>query len=459
MFEALLQTESGINPEPQGVLHQYLVMVCKARFDYAGALFHARQAVQCLPHSYKAWGNLANLQRDLQDFYPADASYRKALLLCHRAQDPVAQAQLRFNLALLQLTRGDDVQGSLGFLAKAQGGLERPAPEALACLPRWQGESLRGKRVLIQALEGFGDCLQWLRFVPQFKAFTGAAAVGFCPHPELVTLLFSAEEQRAGYAPLDSFCMFVDPELALRSEAYEVWLPLYALLHLCQARFDHLPAPWQRVFPARVPPVSSLNTQACPRTPLKIGLVWQANPLAPTARRRNVPVAQLSQWMHEMAGATATADQGRPLKFYGLQYQPLEPLPTGPNFEDLSESLTDFAVTAAYVQQMDVLVTVDTVMAHLGATLGVPVCLLLSYVADWRWLSRAHQQSPWYGQIYGQTYGHTLDTISAAGVAEAVPQTSRALFKLCRQSAPGQWSGALARVTQQLQQTKWYTPN
>lgn len=402
--------------EARALIHQHLCLIYKSRMAYAKALFHAQQAVKCKPQSFAAWGNLANLQRDLQDFTQAMASYAQALRYCN---DKVALAQLRFNQALAQLTAGDYTRGALGFLAKVEGGNERLAPQPLQSLPRWQGESLIGKRVLIQAIEGFGDCLQWLRFVPHFNTQTQCEYVGFCPHPELSALFLSESEQSTGFCPQAHFTLFKDANTALQAEAFDLWLPLYALLHLCKAQIHTLPDPWQNIFPAEVPLLNS---------PLKIGIVWQANPLAPTAQRRNCSFAVLRDFMDDMLALHPN------ITFYSFQYAPdaatqrelteaVQNLP----LIDLNPQLQEFEHTAGLLKQMDALITVDTVMAHLAAALAVPTHLLLSYVADWRWLTRERDQSPWYPDTHG-------------------------FFRLYRQREAGNWTDVLQRVKQSVHQ-------
>lgn len=401
--------------QEQGQWHQHQYLQCKQQGRYADALYHAQQAVQYTPDRFHAWGNLANIQRDLQDFARAEHSYQQALRRC---ADPQSRAQLRFNWALSQLTQGNYTQGWQGFLAKFAGGHERSAPDALQGLPRWQGESLVGKRVLVQALEGFGDCLQWLRFLPLLRQATGCGPVGVCSHPELSPLLLPPEAR--AYSPLHQVSLYVDAQLALAQQDFDLWLPLYALPHLCRAQLEHLPAPWERLFPAAVALLSASQPADTGRR--RIGLVWQVNPLAPTARRRNLPFAQLVSLLQTLYAADPQ------VQFYSFQYHlsaaeetDLQRVAVQLPLTDLRPQLLDFAHTAGLLQQMDVLITVDTVMAHLGAALRVPTHLLLSYVADWRWLTAVYRESPWY-------------------------PAERSDFRLFRQTEPGNWQTVCDQV-------------
>lgn len=421
--------------ESHAIIHQQLYLIHKDRLAYREALFHAQQAVQYRPKSFAAWGNLGNLQRDLQNFPQAMASYEQALRYC---DNKVSRAQLRFNQALAQLAAGDYARGALGFLAKVEGGNELQ-PKGLQTLPRWRGESLVGKRVLIHALEGFGDCLQWLRFVPSFQSHTRCAFVGVCPHPELSRLLLSESAYATGFHIETTFTLFKDGTTALQAQAFDLWLPLYALLHLCKAQPHALSEPWKALFPATVPRLgSSVKVSSVKVSSLKIGVVWQANPLAPTAQRRNCPFEILQGFM------TAFLLRHPRLTFYSFQYAPdaasqlaLQKAAQALPLVDLNPQLQGFEQTAGFLRQMDALITVDTVVAHLSAALAVPTHLLLSYVADWRWLSRERNQSPWY------------------------PDT-HSYFQLYRQREPGNWVEVLERVQKGLDaqlKSRSYIPN
>lgn len=435
LFEALFEAHlnqclnaaegRSLSPEAMDTrvhLHQYLCLIHKARLDYPAALLHAQQAVKYAPSRFSAWGNLANLQRDLQDFPQAQASYAQALRYCDSEK---GRAQLRFNQALAQLAAGDYTRGARGFLAKAEGGNERPGPAVLQRIPRWQGESLVGKRVLIQALEGFGDCLQWLRFLPSFQMHTRCERVGFCPHPELSGLLLSKANEVKGYASHPAFTLFKDATTAIEQESFDVWLPLYAILSLCHAQVHALPSPWQQLFPAPVADLYAMSQNARkPTTPLHIAVAWRANPLAPTAQRRNCPFEVLQDFM------CAYLVEHPEVTFYSFQYAPDTATQSEINVAaqslplvDLGAQLQTFEQTAGYLRQMDALITVDTVMAHLGGALGITTHLLLSYVADWRWLTRERDHSPWYPDTHGT-------------------------FRLYRQRKPGDWGEVLQRVSQ-----------
>ena len=408
-FEKALEEPSLTVPQ-YATLQQYLCVVHKLQQNYSQALVHATRAVEAEPQNFRHRGNLANIQRDLRDFESAAHHYGSAMELCAAVSGGKAEihrAQLRFNRALMELIQGDYARGTRGFLAKALGGKERTLPSLLHTLPRWQGEALKGRRVLVHAIEGFGDCLQWLRFLPLLKTKTGAKAVGFCPHPELSSLLLPKGVAQMQH---NDFTLYKNVKVATSGAAFDIWLPLYALLFLCEARPECLPPPWQHLYPA-----STVGPEELQHRSFKVALVWQVNPDAPTARRRNVPLENFAPLIENFSQGSGRAH------FFSLQYAAPEVSLSEALITDLSPYMTTFAHTAALLKQMDLLLSVDTVSAHLGAALGVPTRVLLPYICDWRWGLKG-QTSFWY------------------------PQN----FRLLRQPAPGNWGPVMKQLWSEL---------
>ena len=148
---------------------------------------------------------------------------------------------------------------------------------------------------------------------------------------------------------------------------------------------------------------------------MRVGLVWSGSPRHTRDRQRSIPLAQLSA-LTEIPGVT----------FYSLQKGPaakdLLDMPIDMNLVDLSGYLNDFSDTAAAIANLDLLITVDTAVAHLAGALGKPVWILLTRNPDWRWLLD-REDSPWYPSA-----------------------------RLFRQHAAGDWSPVIERVHRELQQ-------
>ena len=138
------------------------------------------------------------------------------------------------------------------------------------------------------------------------------------------------------------------------------------------------------------------------RSPLRIGLAWAGNPAQANDRRRSIPPEALAPLLRTEG-----------ITFVNLQ---VGPRASETGLTDLSAELPDFAATAAVIATLDLVIAVDSAVAHLAGALGAPVWVLLAYAPDWRWLL-GREDSPWYA--------------------------SATLF---RQATPGDWDGVIARV-------------
>jgi hypothetical protein len=141
----------------------------------------------------------------------------------------------------------------------------------------------------------------------------------------------------------------------------------------------------------------------------RVGLAWTGRPTHPNDRRRSLPLAALRSF----------ADAG-PAAFVSLQKpmpaRDLETMQLFPGMTDLSDELTDFGETAALMENLDLIVTVDTSMGHLAGALGKPAWILIPKAADWRWMLD-REDSPWYPSV-----------------------------RLFRQQKPGAWDEPMARL-------------
>ncbi|HVA24763.1 MAG TPA: glycosyltransferase family 9 protein, partial [Chloroflexota bacterium] len=167
--------------------------------------------------------------------------------------------------------------------------------------------------------------------------------------------------------------------------AFDCHASLLSLPHLIGTELETIPA----AVPYVAPPSKLIRwwrRRLGPRDRLRVGLAWAANPRGETARaRRTVPPVELSPlarvpgvaWFSLQKGAAAPTSE-LPLDAW-----------------DLSHEIDDFADTAAAICCLDLVVTVDTAVAHLAGALGRPVWVMLPYAGDWRWLLDRHD-SPWY---------------------------------------------------------------
>jgi len=234
--------------------------------------------------------------------------------------------------------------------------------------PAWEGGNPSGQRVLVYAEQGHGDTIQFLRYA-QGLSERGATVLLHC-HPSLVHLF----EDAAG---IDSVSSFGDPPAE-----FETYAPLVSLPHLLR-----------QAEPDSAPPAPYLSAPSALKLPdgenvLKVGLVWAGNPLHDDDANRSVPLTTLGPLL-----------EIKNIRFFSLQVgdRSLETIGQGKveNLTDLAPDLSNYQDTAAAISALDLVISVDTSVAHLAGALGSPVWLLLPRIADWRW-PREGERTPWY---------------------------------------------------------------
>ncbi|MBY0508720.1 MAG: tetratricopeptide repeat-containing glycosyltransferase family protein [Rhodospirillaceae bacterium] len=320
-----------------------------------------------------AWSNRGLALLDLGRRAQAEESFAAAL-----AVDP-DHADGHWNLSLCALQRGDFKTGWAHheWRWKARG--LNLAPSAFA-QPQWQGESLSGKTILLHADQGYGDALQFVRYAAVL-ARQGARVYLRVQKP-LLDLLAGCE----------GVTQVFTRDAAL--PAFDVHCPLGSLPSLFQSDADTIPAAggYLRSAPEkRTAWKSVLGPAGRPR----IGLVWRGSAAHKNDHNRSIPLADLLAGLPEgfayISLQKDIADADRMLA------------QTRPDIRVLDSQLADFSDTAAVCDLLDVVISVDTSVAHLAGALGRPVWLLLPFNPDWRWqLERA--DSPWYAsaRLYRQ---------------------------------------------------------
>jgi hypothetical protein len=250
--------------------------------------------------------------------------------------------------------------------------------------PLWTGEALAGRRLLVWAEQGLGDTLQFVRYAA-LLAGQGVDVVVEV-QPELERLVRQSLPQVEVVAR------------GQRLPQFDVHAPLMSLPHLLHTRLDTIPAEVPYLFAEE-----AADRLGARDGRLRVGLVWAGNPQHKNDRRRSLNPNVL-----------APLSSLRDIQWFSLQPGTTTPPPL--DLVDLTADLTDFADTAALLMQLDLVVTVDTSVAHLAGALGRPVWILLPYAADWRWLVE-RSDSPWYPSA-----------------------------RLYRQSAPGDWPSVVERL-------------
>lgn len=225
---------------------------------------------------------------------------------------------------------------------------------------RWRGQDPAGRTILLHAEQGLGDTLQFMRYVPVLAGL-GARVVAVV-QPTLVSLLAGM----AGLAEIRA--------VGQGLPAFDLYAPLLSLPGLLGTTVETIPPP----APIRRAGQGARGSGGR----LKVGLVWAGNPTFVVDRKRSIP---------GRAFAVLAGIQG--VEFHNLQFGQV-PAPELLAIDGMP-SVQDFAGTAGFVMTLDLVIAVDTAVAHLAATLGVPVWLLTRHRGCWRWLSRG-SDTPWY---------------------------------------------------------------
>lgn len=332
-------------------------------------------AIRLAPNDAQAHNMRGNVYKDLMQLEAALASYNQALAL----NPNVANAC--FNKSLLLLLMGDLAQAWPMFESRWT------QPQWMASKhdmsqPLWLGNvSVQGKTVLLRAEQGLGDTIQFCRYATWAQALN-ARVVMEVPAP-LVPLLQN----------LEGVDLLVAQGQAL--PAFDVHCPLMSLPLVFKTQMGTIPSrlSYLSCDPDRV---QHWSDKLGPKTQPRVGLVWCGNAVHDDDHTRSLTLAQL------LAYLPADIDYVSLQK--DLSHADQVALQAHPDIRHVGDQLQDFADTAAVCALMDVVVSVDTSVAHLSAALGRPTWVLLPYVPDWRWLL-VREDSPWYpsAKLYRQT--------------------------------------------------------
>lgn len=336
--------------------------------------------------------NKAIALEQLGRFDQAFAAYRQAI-----AGDP-DDAGAEWNLALLQLLTGDFESGWAGREAARW-----KIPVLVAGYPKlsrpiWRGaDPIAGKTILVCPDEGLGDVIQFARYVPMLAA--RGARVILIVQDELYPLL----SRLPGVAQ----CL---PRSATTAPPYDVHCPLSSLPPAFGTRLDTIPAETSYLPAPPADRVEVWEQRLGSRDRLRIGLVWSGNPQHPKDHSRSMPFRTMARILDAHATFVSLQKDPRAEDRPALQERT--------DIVDLTDHLTDFVETAALVSCLDLVISVDTSVAHLAAALGRPTWTLLPFAPDYRWLLD-REDSPWYPtmRLFRQDecrdYTHVIERVRA----------------------------------------------
>ncbi|MFH1028674.1 MAG: tetratricopeptide repeat protein, partial [Pseudomonadota bacterium] len=370
-------------PDPQ----YSLGVVLQLQGRLPEAISHYRAATALDPGFVKAHYNLANALLH-------SALYRDAIESAKTTikYDPM-HADAHWLLGMLLLQCGDFANGwrEYEWRWKASGFTSR-TPD-LGCR-QWDGSPLVGRTLLIHMEQGRGDMIQFIRYASLAAGMGGQVVV--CALPELVSLL----------ATVDGISLVVDRNGTL--PVFDVHIPVQSLPYVFGTILETVPAnvPYLRPDPVKVAEWQRLFPDG---RRFRIGLVWQGTPTHRNDHNRSCPLSEFVP-LSGLAG----------VDFYSLQIgtgsEQIHGMPECMTVVDLTGRIQDFSDTAAMIANLDLVISVDTAVAHLAGALGKPVWTMLPYVPEWRWLL-GRDDSPWYPGM-----------------------------RLFRQTAPGDWKSVFCKL-------------
>jgi tetratricopeptide (TPR) repeat protein len=344
----------------------------------ARAELAARRACALAPGYTLALLALSNALKEMQSW---DEAYE---MIVRAARAPGSDATIQWAVAMLQLIRGDFLNGWINFEARWSGSPElEQVPDFYPEL-RWHGQHLTGKTLMVWGEQGFGDVFQFTRFVPALAARVREAGgqMTVCCFAKVFPLIQrSFADCGVKIVPHDSAEPF----------AFDYHVPLGSLPLILGTTLETLPSPamYLRHDEARS---AAWSERLANGRRLRVGLAWsgsrthQRNPL------RSVPPELYARALRDLSD----------VDFYSLQIDGADDVARmvrdGLKLIDLTGELSSFDETAAFIASLDLVVTVCTSVAHLAGALGKPTWLLLDVNPHWTWLLE-RSDSPWYPSV------------------------------------------------------------
>ncbi len=339
----------------------------------AEAESYYRQALEIQPDFVAAENSLGVLLGGSRRHAAAEVNYRRALAV----QPDFIEAE--WNLALLLLAQGRWAEGWQRYEVRydpSNKSQVATAPWHLS-FPQWRGEALLGKSLLLWPEQGFGDQIQFCRYAAELKRLGAAKITLVCDAP--LKALFKS------LAAVDEVLTKAE---AVALSAHDYWSLLLSLPLYCRTDLETIPAaiPYLTAAKERL----DLWSPRLPQTGLRVGLVWKGASAHKNDRQRSLPNLQMLAALWQVPGVVFISLQKGQAEDEAAAPPPAQPLLA------LGAQIQDFADSAAILAQLDLLICVDTAIAHVAGALGKPCWMLLpAQGTDWRWLLQG-RESPWY---------------------------------------------------------------
>ena len=397
----LLREAIGLRP---GIASWYahLSSLCRNTYRMEEALAAGQESIRLDPNNADHLVNMSLVFVDADDRERAIACLLRALGLKHdHADGHLAMAQILLSMRNFEAGWMEYEWRNLTEAGKAT----MPAMTSA----HWNGMRIPTGRLLLVGDQGYGDTIQFARYIPMAAERVQDIIVG-CSQ-EMGPLL-------ANIPGVAQFCHRWNDV-----PGHAVHCRMSTLPYLLGTTPETIPAqiPYLRADPNRIAAWRDRLNASLPPGVKRVGLAWTGRPTHPNDRRRSVRLSRLLPLTG--AGSAVFVSLQKPMPEADRQTIPLVP-----GMIDLSNDLTDFGETAALIENLDLIVTVDTSMGHLAGALGKPVWIMIPKAADWRWMLD-REDSPWYPSA-----------------------------RLFRQGKPGEWDPVLDRLRAALAEELRYAP-
>jgi len=360
------------------------------------------EAIEMLHRALAARPDFAEAYNNMGVALQARGNHTAALINFEKAVELKPEfAEARFNRATIDLLHGNYSRGWQGYEWRFKKRHWQDVYPIRHSLPRWDGSPFPEKRLLVYDEQGFGDTIQFVRYLPQVKALGGTVILE--TRKPLLACLQGAE----GIDEVIDRSAVGDS-----AEGCDLVVPLLSLPGIFGTNLESIPAkiPYLHAEAAKV----SYWKKRIRGSEFKVGLVWAGNPDQENDDLRSVALNDLMT-LADIPG----------LRLFGLQKGiaagQVTEIPAETGLIDLGPELEDFSDTAAVMANMDLIISVDTAAVHLAGAMGLPVWILVCFSLDWRWMLE-RDDCPWYSTA-----------------------------RLFRQPEPGNWDVVFRRVAKELE--------
>ena len=377
-------------------IHSNLGCALLKKGEMENAVTSLRHAISLQPALAEAQSNLGNALMDLQRIPEAIAAYRAAISL--GTPDLADLAELQTNLALAQLSAGEWEEGWRRFQWRLKC-RDCTLPPDLLARPRWNGEHLAGQTLLLFTEQGLGDSFQFIRYVKRA-----------CQHGGNIVVACRKEQHRL-FSQLPYPVTWIPDDQPL--PRFDVQCPLLSLPHMFRTTPHTIPP---QDPPLTAPPeLAHAWRERLAGDGMKVGLAWAGSSGGRQYATRPIPLRCLAPLVEIPGIRLVSLQKGPAAEHWHTHF---------PGMLDASPHLHDFAETAALIENLDLVITIDSAIAHLAGAMHKPNWVLLPFGADWRWQPN-HNATPWYPatRMFRQTHPGDWNPVAASLKKEFADQT------------------------------------